>query len=142
VSGTSGHVYAVPEGFQLVVSTGESARRWGSVKKRLAFCRVTQDGEDEGCLTLDRLPTLAESTVIREALGIRKAPALSDATKAKLIARISGLNADITAKSDAAGSKVAADRLEGKKSPAVGVFRADGQSTGTAPRGIVEDSRV
>jgi hypothetical protein len=90
VSGTSGHVYAVAdEGIQLVVSTGESARRWGSVKKRLAFCRVTQDGDDEGCLTLDRLPTMAECELIREALAIRKAPAPSDATKSKLIARIS-----------------------------------------------------
>ena len=38
----------------------------------LAFCRVTQDGDDEGCLHLDRLPTAAEAELIREAVGIRK----------------------------------------------------------------------
>ena len=38
----------------------------------LAFCRVTQDGDDEGCLHLDRLPTAAEAELIREAVEIRK----------------------------------------------------------------------
>jgi hypothetical protein len=33
---------------------------------------VTQDGDDEGCLRLHRLPTPEQSTVIRDALGIRK----------------------------------------------------------------------
>jgi len=33
---------------------------------------VTQDGDDEGSLRLHQLPTLAEATAIREALGIRK----------------------------------------------------------------------
>jgi hypothetical protein len=46
LSGTSGHVYAVPEGFQLYVTTGERPLRWSWIKKKLAFCRVTQDGDD------------------------------------------------------------------------------------------------
>jgi hypothetical protein len=72
ITGKFGHVYAAGDGFLLVVTTGESTRRWSNVKSRLAFCRVTQDGDDEGILRLDRLPTGPEATAIREALGIRK----------------------------------------------------------------------
>jgi hypothetical protein len=54
------------------VSTSESPRRWTGIKKRLGFCRLTQDGDDEGCLYLDRLPKADEAVLIREAIGIRK----------------------------------------------------------------------
>jgi hypothetical protein len=58
IFGKSGHGYADGDGFLLYVMTGESPRRWGFVKKRLAsFCRPSQDGDDEGCLRLDRLPS-------------------------------------------------------------------------------------
>jgi hypothetical protein len=95
VSGTSGH-----EGFQLHATTGERPLKWTWIKKKLAFCRVTQDGDDEGCLSLDRLPTMAEGAIIREALGIRKARELSDVTKEKLRSVIGPLNAAKTARSD------------------------------------------
>ena len=47
--------------------TGESVRRWKNVKKRLAIRRISQDGDDEGCLHLDRLPTAHEADLIRGA---------------------------------------------------------------------------
>jgi hypothetical protein len=34
-------------------------------KRRLAFCYVTQDGGDEGCLQLQQLPTAEQAEVIR-----------------------------------------------------------------------------
>jgi hypothetical protein len=49
-----------------------SIRAWSAAKKRLAFCRVTQDGDDEGVLRLERLPTSDEAVQIRELLGVRK----------------------------------------------------------------------
>jgi hypothetical protein len=49
-----------------------SARRWTATKKPLAFCTVTQDGDDEGCLGLHQLPTSDQAEVIRDVLGIRK----------------------------------------------------------------------
>lgn len=78
ISGKLGHIYAVPEGLQLVIFTGEigiadSPRRWTGVSQRLGFCRVTQDGDDEGCMILGRLPAAQEAKLIREALGIPKA---------------------------------------------------------------------
>jgi len=84
INGKSGHIYADGSGFLLYVHTGESARRWTNVKQRLAFCRLTQDGDDEGCLHLDRLPVAAEADLIREALGIRKRRHLSDEELARL----------------------------------------------------------
>jgi hypothetical protein len=72
INGKLGHIFADGAGFLLCVSTDESARRWTFVKQRLSFCRVTQDGDDEGCLHLDRLPTPAEADLIREAVGIKR----------------------------------------------------------------------
>ncbi len=55
----------------------ESPRRWTGIKKRLGFCRLTQDGDDEGCLYLERLPKADEAVLIREAIGIRKRATIS-----------------------------------------------------------------
>jgi hypothetical protein len=72
ISGKTGHVMTDGRGFVLYVSAGESKRLWNSIKKRLRFCRLTQDGDDEGCFCLDRLPTTAESDSICGAVGIRR----------------------------------------------------------------------
>jgi hypothetical protein len=77
ISGKSGHVMTDGHGFAIYVATNESPRRWTAVKKRLGFCRVTQDGHDEGCLYINRLPTAVEADLIREATGIRKRRHLS-----------------------------------------------------------------
>jgi hypothetical protein len=76
IHGRLGHIYADGDGFLLCVTAQDerhqSPRRWKNVKHRLAFCRLTQDGDDEGCLHLDRMPLPAEAALIREALGIRQ----------------------------------------------------------------------
>ena len=47
---------------------------------------MSQDGDDEGTLRLDRLPTAAEAELIRDLIGIRKrhvtAEALSNLERA------------------------------------------------------------
>jgi len=48
---------------------------WLSLGRRtgkLAFCRATQDGDDERCLHLDHLSTPAEADLIRDALRIKR----------------------------------------------------------------------
>jgi hypothetical protein len=56
--GNNGHIYAVPEGYQLMVGCDfdnvrwSSAKGWESAKKRLGFGRVTQDGDCEGSVIL------------------------------------------------------------------------------------------
>jgi hypothetical protein len=84
IIGKHGHIYADGAGFLIYVSTHESARRWGFIKKRLGFGHLTQDGGDEGCLHLDRLPTPAEAALIREAIGIRQRRHLSAGALAAL----------------------------------------------------------
>jgi hypothetical protein len=80
IAGRWGHVIACPgipwiephrPGFQMFVAPG-SPRAWTAAKKALAFAAVTQDGDEEGMLFLDRLPTAAEGKTIRGYLGIRK----------------------------------------------------------------------
>jgi hypothetical protein len=77
IIGKLGHIYTDDQGFLLYVTAPGSPRRWSLVKRRLAFCSLKQDGDDEGCLYLDRLPEPAEAELIREALGIRNRRHLS-----------------------------------------------------------------
>jgi hypothetical protein len=61
--------------FQLMIGCDfeprwSSARGWTEAKRRLAFGKVTQDGDEEGAIILERLPTQEEATQIRLVLGI------------------------------------------------------------------------
>jgi hypothetical protein len=53
-------------------SLKEPAQGWNKAKRALAFARVSQDGDDEGILILDRLPTKTEAEAIRHHLGVAK----------------------------------------------------------------------
>jgi hypothetical protein len=74
ITGKHGHVLPDGTGFLLYAGWEGSPKRWTYAKKRLGFCRLTQNGDDEGCLHLDRLPTEPEAEIIRDVLGIRKSP--------------------------------------------------------------------
>ncbi len=94
IQGHSGHIYAVPgsldrrttPGFQICVQC-KSVRQWSYAKKAFKpFTDLTNDGDDEGMLFLDRLPTLAEAETIREYVGIAKKRVLSEEERARLSA--------------------------------------------------------
>ena len=89
IGGKHGQIFADGKGYLIVVQTDESSRRWTNVKRRLSFCRVTQDGDDEGCLHLDRLPTAAEAALILEAIHIRRCKHLSPEVLAAMSDRLS-----------------------------------------------------
>src|SRR5262245_6176448 len=73
ITGSRGSIHTWGDGKSWVLFVGcRSATHWTYTKRRLAFCRVTQDGEDEGCLQLQQLPTAEQAEVIRDVLGIRK----------------------------------------------------------------------
>lgn len=69
-----------------------SALHWTHTKKRLGFCEVTQDGDDEGCLRLRALPTADQAVVIRDVLGIRKRMDMTTETLERLLARTAAWN--------------------------------------------------
>jgi hypothetical protein len=93
IKGSHGHVCAVPEGYQLLAVGAETANWWNICKRELgAFTTVTQDGDAEGALILDRLPTAAEAEIIRRRIGIRRRRHLSEETLAELRTRASELN--------------------------------------------------
>lgn len=83
IGGKAGHIYATPEGFYLYCDPG-SARAWTFAKRALSFCRVTQDGDEDGFLLLDRLPTAEECEIIRDKLAIRKKREISEGERARL----------------------------------------------------------
>jgi hypothetical protein len=89
IKGKRGHIYADGSGFLIVITTGNSIRRWPNTKRKLALCRVTQDGDNEGCLHLDQLPTAAEADLIRDALKIKRKRAYTPDQLASIIDRLS-----------------------------------------------------
>jgi hypothetical protein len=76
IRGRRGHIYRDGDGFLLYVTERSeqkpSAIRWNLAKQRLAFCTLTQDGDWEGCLRLDRLSAPEEAAIIRKVLRIKR----------------------------------------------------------------------
>ncbi len=101
IQGARGHIYAVPgvlaegfrdrAGFLIYVDCGSysaASRAWSLTRTDLAFATVINDGDTEGCLFLDRLPT--SSAIIRKRVRIRKKREISDAER-KRLRSVSGL---------------------------------------------------
>jgi hypothetical protein len=88
IKGKRGLIYADGSGLLIVVCTGGSIRRWANIKRKLGFCRVTQDGDQEGCLHLDHLPTPKEADLILRALGIKHKRRYTPDQLAALTARL------------------------------------------------------
>jgi hypothetical protein len=59
----------------------------------MAFAKVTQDGDTDGCIFMDRLPTTAEAKVIRSRLGIPKKREVGELELERLRTQIAGFNA-------------------------------------------------
>src|SRR5262245_597536 len=73
ISGKHGRIYTWGDGKTWVLWIGcRSLLHWTHTKRRLSFCSVTQDGDDEGSVRLHQLPTPDQADVIRDVLGIRK----------------------------------------------------------------------
>jgi hypothetical protein len=94
IVGRFGHIYAIPgaiqrhnvEGFQIYFRGADEFREppsgssgWHHAKQAMAFAQVTNDGDGEGVLFLDRLPTAAEGDLIRDKLRIPKKREMSEA---------------------------------------------------------------
>jgi hypothetical protein len=65
------HSWGNSKSWALYVSCN-SGQHWTWAKKKLAFCTLTQDADNEGVLRLDQLPTPDQAEAIRDALGIQK----------------------------------------------------------------------
>jgi hypothetical protein len=91
IEGSRGWIYVVSGtlhqpgrvGFQVYCAPG-STRAWSSAKKMMAFAEVTQDGDDEGLLFLDRLPAAEEAVTLRGKLGITKRREVTEAERRRL----------------------------------------------------------
>ena len=94
ISGRDGHICVDGAGFLICVVPADgvltrgATRRWHNIKRNLAFCRVTQDGDDEGCLHLDHLPDQREAEEIRAAVHVRRRVHLSEDEAAARAARM------------------------------------------------------
>ena len=89
---TGKHAHALADGPGYLLYAHATPRRWTNIKRHLAFARLTQDGDDEGCFHLDHLPTGNEAETIRDCLGIRRRRSVTEAARAQLAAARSLLN--------------------------------------------------
>lgn len=87
IVGKRGHIFTDAELWHVSVE-GTTKRRWDNIKKKLSFMEVSQDGDDEGIMKLERMPTQEESSLVRETVGLNKRPLLTDAQRAKLSERV------------------------------------------------------
>jgi hypothetical protein len=71
IMGSHGHIYSVPEGFQVFVMNW-TTRGWSRAKETLSFAKLCNDGDVEGAFILDRLPTRAEAAALRKWCGVAK----------------------------------------------------------------------
>ena len=71
IHGKRGHTYPDGDGYLLCVHA-RSARSWSAAKRKLPFCQLRIDGEDEGTFHLDHLPSPTEANAIRKVMGVRK----------------------------------------------------------------------
>ena len=75
----NGHIYRNGIGYLVFLSFTDRPRTWNSAKKRLLPYKVTQDGDDEGCIDIFN-PFVVPASIIRAVVGLRKR-GRSDAAK-------------------------------------------------------------
>jgi hypothetical protein len=82
IYGTRGKLYTDEKFGYLYLYIDQS---WGRAKRTLSFMEVHQDGDAEGILRLDRLPTEQEARLIRKWAGLGTKRKLTPERRAKLV---------------------------------------------------------
>jgi hypothetical protein len=86
ILGARGHIFTDAKLWYVFVAA-DSKRRWTSIKHKLSFMHLSQDADDEGVMKLERMPTPAESKIIRKVLGLRQKTQLTEDQQAELKSR-------------------------------------------------------
>lgn len=73
IIGHSAHLQTVNEDCYLLYVETYSTRKWGAIKRKAETFgwKVSQDGDDEGCIILD-LPNAIQAKFLRSVLGLKK----------------------------------------------------------------------
>lgn len=83
IAGRRGHISTDGTAWYIYLPC-KTKRRWDAAKRELAGLTVTQDGDDEGILRLDDMPSEALAETLRRLLGLRKSVRPSDKQRATL----------------------------------------------------------
>lgn len=89
IFGRRGHIFTDSKLWYIFVAE-TTKRKWSAIKAKLKFMELSQDGDDEGIMKLERMPSYEEAEAIREVIGLNKRPALTEEHRAKLVER--GIN--------------------------------------------------
>lgn len=80
IKGIKGHIFTDGK-FWYVFMNSDSTRKWINIKRALRFMEVTQDGDTEGILRQEKMPTIYEAKNIRKVLGLRRRTELTEAER-------------------------------------------------------------
>jgi hypothetical protein len=74
ITGSKGHIYTWGDGRTwLGYIRAATPWKWRNIKNRLsAFCTVTQDGDDEGCVRFGPTIDSEQAVLLRKAIGLRQ----------------------------------------------------------------------
>ncbi len=97
----------------MIIGEFPSGRWWGAAKRGLSFAPVTPDGDDEGALFIDRLPTPEETETIRHYVVIAKRRTLNDGERARLAGLGRRFEKRSSVGSAVTGEKTASDDMAG-----------------------------
>lgn len=86
IVGLRGHIFTDQEYWYLFTSP-ESVRKWNITKRQLSFMEVSQDGDDEGILRCNRMPSRFEAMEVRKVIGVRPTKKLTEEQRQALISR-------------------------------------------------------
>lgn len=86
IFGRKGSIFTDSKLWHVLVSC-DSKRLWSATKSKLKFMMVSQDGDTEGIMKLERMPLPKEAAIVRKVLGLNKRPALTEEARAELVRR-------------------------------------------------------
>lgn len=78
IFGKRGHICTDSTGWWYLFTSCDTERKWNNTKKNLSFMEVSQDGDDEGILKLNRIPFRDEAQMVRKVIGLRPRTKLTE----------------------------------------------------------------
>lgn len=88
--GRRGHIFCDGAAAYVYLPSG-TKQAWTYAKRALGFMEVTQDGEEEGILRLRGTPSAEQAEIIRDYVGLSKAPVMTEERREALRSNFSSI---------------------------------------------------
>jgi hypothetical protein len=83
IKGIRGHIFTDGDYWYVYINQ-VGTRKWTSIRNLFYFMEITQDGDDEGVLRCNRMPSRDEAREVRKVIGVRPRTMLTEEQRAVL----------------------------------------------------------